>query len=443
MIALLALIKKDLILFLSDRRALLLNLIMPILLAAFFGFVTGGSSKDTAKIEIAVVMQDKHPISQQVLKGLKEESTLLVKEFSLEEAKTLVLKGKLNMAVVIPEGFGENAGAALFGGKTKPELPIFYDPSQNAVLAMVKGMLTQQVMQSVSAEMFNGKAGSKYTEQSLQELEKSDNASKKNPELLSLLVSLKKFQDRQQSQNGTESGTENGTEQLKAGVAGVAGGGLSMPFTTRDQAMVASDTVSPKYNGFAHSFAGMSVQFILFMAIDAGISVLLARRLGLWNRLLAAPVGLTTLLIARALSCALIACGLMTVIFAVAVLVFKVQIAGSLPGMVGVVISFSLMTASFGLLIAAFGKTPEAARGISVFATLIMVMLSGAWMPSFLFPQWLQSLTLIVPTRWAVDGLDAMTWRGLGLDVALPAMAVQLLFAAIFGALAIWRFRKV
>jgi len=93
-------------------------------------------------------------------------------------------------------------------------------------------------------------------------------------------------------------------------------------------------------------------------------------------------------------------------------------------------------------LIAAFGKTPEAARGLSIFATLIMVMLGGAWVPAFLFPHWLQTLTLIMPTRWAVDGLDAMTWRGLGLNAALPSMAVQLGFTALFGGLARWRFRR-
>jgi ABC-2 type transport system permease protein len=34
-----------------------------------------------------------------------------------------------------------------------------------------------------------------------------------------------------------------------------------------------------------------------------------------------------------------------------------------------------------------------------------------------------------------------MTWRGLGMDVALQTTAVQLAFAALFGTLAIWRFR--
>jgi ABC-2 type transport system permease protein len=70
-----------------------------------------------------------------------------------------------------------------------------------------------------------------------------------------------------------------------------------------------------------------------------------------------------------------------------------------------------------------------------------VVMLGGAWIPMFLFPQWLQKLTVVVPTRWAMDGLEAMTWRGLGIQAAVVPMAVLLLFAVVFGALAVARFR--
>jgi ABC-2 type transport system permease protein len=162
----------------------------------------------------------------------------------------------------------------------------------------------------------------------------------------------------------------------------------------------------------------------------------------LWNRLLAAPISIKTILAGRALSCAIIAIGLQCVIFTAAALLFNVRIDGSVIGFVGLLIAFSLMTACFGLLIAAFGKTPEAARGLSVFATLIMVMLGGSWVPTFLFPQWLQTVTLVIPTRWAVDGLDAMTWRGLGLDAAIAPIAVQLGFAIVFAALAMWKFSR-
>jgi ABC-2 type transport system permease protein len=215
---------------------------------------------------------------------------------------------------------------------------------------------------------------------------------------------------------------------------------MSMPFTTHDQA-VTSKQLAAGYNGYSHSFAGMGVQFILFMGIDIGIGVLLAQRMGIWNRLLAAPVTLRTVLVSRAISATVIAFGLLVVIFAVAKIGFHVTIINPL-GFAGVALCFALLTSSFGLLIAAFGKTPEAARSIAVFATLIMVMLGGAWVPSFIFPEWLQSVTVVIPTRWAIDGFDAMTWRGLGMDAALQAMAVQLAFAAVFFGLAFWGFSR-
>ncbi len=75
---------------------------------------------------------------------------------------------------------------------------------------------------------------------------------------------------------------------------------------------------------------------------------------------------------------------------------------------------------------------------MSIFAVLLMVMLGGAWFPSFMFPPALQQLTLAIPTRWAIDGMDAMTWRGLGLEAALPSVIALVGFAAVF---AVWRFR--
>jgi ABC-2 type transport system permease protein len=100
-----------------------------------------------------------------------------------------------------------------------------------------------------------------------------------------------------------------------------------------------------------------------------------------------------------------------------------------------------LMAATFGLLIAAIGRRPAATRGVTTLAVLMMVMLGGAWVPTFVFPAWLQQLTVIVPARWAVDGLDAMTWRGIGWQGAVMPTLVLLGFAAVFGAIALLRFR--
>src|SRR5262249_35601241 len=128
-------------------------------------------------------------------------------------------------------------------------------------------------------------------------------------------------------------------------------------------------------------------------------------------------------------------------LFSFGALVFGVRIEGSAVGFVGVCVASALMASCFGLLIAALGKTPEATRGISIFVTLVIVMLGGAWVPSFLFPRWLQNLAAVTPVKWAVDGLDATLWRGLSLEGALAPMGALVGFALGFGALAVLRFR--
>jgi ABC-2 type transport system permease protein len=216
-------------------------------------------------------------------------------------------------------------------------------------------------------------------------------------------------------------------------------GGLKLPYDTEE--IVATTHADSKYNSYAHSFAGMGVQFILFMGIDIGIALLTMRRMDIWKRLKAAPLSRATLLGSRAASCAIIALIIFSIIMTTAVLAFGVRIEGSLIGLIALLIVFSMMTATFGLMIAALGRSPEATRGLAMMATLILVMLGGAWVPAFVFPKWLQQLSLVAPTRWAVDGIDAMTWRGLGIESAVTPVAVMLAFTLVFGLVALMRFK--
>ena len=52
MTAFLALVRKDLILYIADRRALLMHLVLPIVIAAFFGSVFGGGSAKGGGIDL-------------------------------------------------------------------------------------------------------------------------------------------------------------------------------------------------------------------------------------------------------------------------------------------------------------------------------------------------------------------------------------------------------
>jgi ABC-2 type transport system permease protein len=198
---------------------------------------------------------------------------------------------------------------------------------------------------------------------------------------------------------------------------------------------------STPYNGYAHSFAGMTVQFILFAGIDAGVLLLLTRDRGIWQRIRSAPLSKSEFLFARTLATTLISLFQFTLIYSAAIIIFGVRISGSFIGFIWLAIAFCLLNATFGLMLASVGRSASSTRGFAMVVTLLLVMLGGAWVPSFVFPKWLQQASLGAPTRWAVDGLDAVSWRGQGLEAAIPPVLVIGATAALCLAIAIWRFR--
>ncbi len=422
-IAFRALIRKDVLAFVRDRRALIVSVLTPILIAAFFGYLFGGDREDAArgKMPVAVVDQDDSEVSRQVATGLAGEASLATERMDAVRARALVRQGKVRVAVVMPAGFGAAARSALFGGGQKPVVELLYDPSQSFARPVVEGLLTLHVMQTVTRQLFSANGSTTAIDATLADVRASDRlAPGMRSDLTKMLEAVREFQGRQPAP--------------AAGAAPV--GGMTVPFALSDVAVSAG----PRYNGYAHSFAGMSVQFILFMGIDAGVGVLLMRQQGVWRRLRAAPVSRAVLLGARCAATTLIALGILTVVYLVAGLVFGVRVQGSALGFVAVAVSFALFTSATGLLIAALGRSLPATRGLSTFVVLILVMLGGAWVPSFVFPEWLQQATVFVPTRWAVDGLDAMTWRGLPLSAAIAPVAVLLGSSLAFALLALWRF---
>lgn len=419
-----AMVRKDLQVYYSDRRSVIMSFVAPIAIASFLGAVTGGSGTpgEPAKIPIAVVDQDGSTVTRAIVAAVHADASLQVTTPAVDAAREAVKRGDVTVAVIIPAGFGQASGLAFFGGGAKPDLSVLYDPSHRAEMGLVRGLMTQHVMEAVSRELFGGESGRQLVDQTLQNLDQNRMPDGQRALLRELLTSAQKFY--------TQSSETAAAERPR---------GISLPYSLIEEAVTSGNDVP--YNGYAHSFAGMGIQFLLFAMIDMGVGILLERQRGLWKRLRSAPISRTSLLVGKALSSSMIALAVLLAAFLFAAVVFGVRVRGSLVGFLAVSAGCALMAATFGLLIASIGKTPGGSRGVASLAVLLMVMLGGAWMPTFIFPAWLQRVTVVVPTRWAVDGLDAMTWRGLGFSAAvLPTLAL-IGFAVLFGSLALARFR--
>lgn len=420
--AILALIRNDLRLYAADRRAVIVGILIPICIAAFFGYVFGGvgRSQQTGKLPIAVVDEDRSAVTRAIVEDLSKDAMLTVTPLTRDAAREQVRKGTQNAAAIFPAGFGEQSVTALFRNQNKPQVELLVDPSQQMSARLVEGLLAQYSMQHISREAFAGAMGRKSMEDSVAQLDALD-ATPEREALKALLQSAQRLNTMQ----------------------GAAGTGttfeLGIPYEIASTSVVARQ--GTPYNGYAHSFAGMTVQFILFAGIDAGIVLLLLRQRGIWQRIRSAPLGKGEFILARALATALISAFQFTMVYAAAMLVFGVRVQGSVAGFMLVAASFCLLNAAFGLMLATLGRSPGATRGIASMAMLLLVMLGGAWVPSFVFPKWLQQASLFTPTRWAVDGLDAMTWRGLPFSEAVLPTVVLLACAAAMLAIAVWRFR--
>jgi ABC-2 type transport system permease protein len=374
--AFLALMRKDLKLFLLDRRAVLMSVVAPIAIASFFGYIFGGGAGNTdSRIPVVVADLDGSDYSRDVVEQLQSDRTLAVKVTTPEAARDAVHKGKAAAAIIIPKNFSDDTINAALSRGSKPHLEMPYDPSRAIEMRMIQGVTAGIAARSIGKRI-------------------------------------------------------------------IPGWEMKMPFEIDSQeARAKYDGQGAPYNGYAHAFGGMGIQFLLMVGAEIGIVLLTKRRQGAWKRLRAAPLSRGVLLGSVAASSALESMATFVVLFTFARLVFGVKIQGSFLGFLLICVGFSLMTATLGLLIATIGNTPESTRAVAILVILFLVMLGGAWVPAFLFPAWLQKLTMGLPTRWAMDGFDGVLWRGLGFDAVQWNIALLFGCALVFGTIAVMRFR--
>jgi ABC-2 type transport system permease protein len=415
-----ALVRKDLQIFFADRRSVVLTLAIPIAIASFFGSLFGGfGDRETARVAVAIVDQDGGGLSKRLVAAIAADKALAVTPLSIDEARAAVRTGRVAVAAVMPAGFGDRAVRGFIAQGERAELELLTDPSKSAEVSLVKGVLTGHLMEAVTQQAFTGPESRRLLDEGLTSLETSGMPAEQRDLLRRILESSQALQRSQEA-------------------SGTPARGLTVPFEVKETAVTGNPLL--KYNGYAHSFAGMGIQFALMAAIELAAGILLERERGLWKRLRSAPLSRSTLLLARAISGTVITAMTLLVSFAFAWAVFKAPIS-NVAGFLAVAFSSAVMAATFGLLVAAVGRTPAATRRAAIFVVLVMVMLGGAWVPTFVFPASLQQFTWLVPVRWAVDGFDAMTWRGLGFGDVLVPIGLLLGFSAACLAAAMWRFR--
>jgi ABC-2 type transport system permease protein len=104
-------------------------------------------------------------------------------------------------------------------------------------------------------------------------------------------------------------------------------------------------------------------------------------------------------------------------------------------------VSFGLASVALGTMLGTFVRSESQANGASMMLGMSLALLGGCWYPLELFPQAARAAANLLPTAWAMQGLNNLVLHGQGLAGVLPQAGVLLGFATVFFAVGVWRFR--
>jgi ABC-2 type transport system permease protein len=165
------------------------------------------------------------------------------------------------------------------------------------------------------------------------------------------------------------------------------------------------------------------------------------REKGILRRIKATPFPLSSFIFARIMSQVVIAVVQAMILILLGMVLFDLQIDGSLINVVLMVTVGSLAFLSLGFMISSFARNQEAAASLGNALSFPMLFLSGVFFPVDNAPAWLQPITRIIPLTYLADGLRNVMVRGASLPAEWLNIAVLLLTCAIGLILSVRYFR--
>jgi ABC-2 type transport system permease protein len=156
------------------------------------------------------------------------------------------------------------------------------------------------------------------------------------------------------------------------------------------------------------------------------------RENGLYRRYRATPIDKLTVVLAHAATAAANISVSMFLQLAVAVLLFRVHIAGPIRDLTMALLVCAFAFIPLGLLVGSTARDMRTAPAISNLLFFPLAFLSGATIPLVLAPRWLQRIGELLPSTYAFELLQAVILRGEHIS-ATPVTILVLLTTGFVG----------
>jgi len=184
--------------------------------------------------------------------------------------------------------------------------------------------------------------------------------------------------------------------------------------------------------GFQRSVPSYLVMFVFLNLLVSGAGIAEDRASGRLRRIAMAPVSHRAIVLGKLLG--RFAIGWIQIIYMLAFgLVVGIRWADHPWVFFAFLSLFALAAASLGILMGTLFKDPDKCASIAVWVAILLSPLGGLWWPIDLVGPVMRQIAYLVPTGWAMEGVNSMLAFGAGAaDVAPFAVGFLALFAVSF-----------
>lgn len=387
---------------LREKQAAIFLVIMPIVFTAFMGLAfsqTGGQTDP--RLPIGYVDQDNGSMLSQSLYALLEASTVVRPEpltgDAIEPADAQVKRNKLAGVVIVPAGFNT---------RSADDLNVTLVTDMNATAG-------RTVRNAVQTSLVRLMGAAKIAEIGVEQL-----------------AQARPF--------ATEAARRQAL--IDAATRAVKAWGDSPLIVTVEKA--AALTEKPKSaSGFAQSSPGMIVQFAILGLVTSASILALERKTRTLARLLTTSMKRWEIIAGHLLAMFGLVFVQVTLLVLAGQFLFGVNYLREPLAVLLIGVTLSAWVAALGLFISTLAQGEEQAVLFALIAMFLFTALGGAWFPLEGTGPAFNTIGHLTPGAWAMDGLQNVIARGLGVESALLPAGVLLAYAIGFFGLAVWRFK--
>ncbi|MCX6538789.1 MAG: ABC transporter permease [Acidobacteria bacterium] len=184
--------------------------------------------------------------------------------------------------------------------------------------------------------------------------------------------------------------------------------------------------------GFQRSVPSYLVMFVFLNLLVSGAGIAEDRASGRLRRMAMAPVSRRAIVLGKLLG--RFAIGWIQIIYMLAFgLIVGIRWADHPWVFFAFLSLFALAAASLGILMGTLFKDPDKCASVAVLVAMVLSPLGGLWWPIELVSPAMRQIAYVVPTGWAMEGVNSMLAFGAGAtDVAPFAFGFLALFAISF-----------